>query len=80
MSMFSYIFISADLLKSNHGETEGINSLTTISRDAMKEMEAAHSNKITEITKDAEKCLIIEYMVVNTKELHFFFLFRYNLH
>ncbi|KAK9068491.1 hypothetical protein SSX86_012605 [Deinandra increscens subsp. villosa] len=50
-------------LKFNHEENEGINTLTRISRDAMKDMETAHSNKITEITKDAEKCLINDYMV-----------------
>ncbi|XP_076917746.1 kinesin-like protein KIN-5D [Bidens hawaiensis] len=51
------------LLRFNHKEDEGINSLTRVSRDAMKDMETAHSDKITEITKDVEKCLINEYMV-----------------
>ncbi|KAJ0503217.1 putative plus-end-directed kinesin ATPase [Helianthus annuus] len=51
------------LLRFNHEENEGINSLTRISRDAMKVMETAHSDKITEITKDVEKCLINDYKV-----------------
>ncbi|KAL8259694.1 hypothetical protein R6Q59_027647 [Mikania micrantha] len=57
----------SDLLKRfNHEENEWINSLTRISLDAMKDMETAHFNKTTEITKDAEKCLINEYMVDNS--------------
>ncbi|KAM0065565.1 putative plus-end-directed kinesin ATPase [Helianthus debilis subsp. tardiflorus] len=51
------------LLRFNHEENEGIDSLTRISRDAMKDMETAHSDKITEITKDVEKCLINDYKV-----------------
>ncbi|KAL7618898.1 hypothetical protein Lser_V15G02121 [Lactuca serriola] len=50
-------------LKLNEEENEGIDSLTRNSRDAMKDMEVAHSSKIIEITKDTEKCLINEYMV-----------------
>lgn len=55
--------ICADFLKLNEEENEGIDSLTRNSRDAMKDMETAHSSKIIEITKDTEKCLINEYMV-----------------
>ncbi|KAL4560561.1 hypothetical protein LXL04_032714 [Taraxacum kok-saghyz] len=51
------------LLKLNGEENEGIDSLTRSSRDAMKDMETAHSSKIIKITKDTEKCLINEYMV-----------------
>ncbi|KAI3743404.1 hypothetical protein L1987_61113 [Smallanthus sonchifolius] len=51
------------LLRRNHEENEGINSITRISRDAMNDMETAHSSKISEITTDADKCLINEYMV-----------------
>ena len=49
-----------------------MNSLTRISRDAMKDMETAHSDKITQITKDVEECLINEYMVVTYLETVFF--------
>ncbi|KVH99973.1 hypothetical protein Ccrd_021763, partial [Cynara cardunculus var. scolymus] len=52
-----------DLLRINHEENEAINSLTKRSRDTMKDMETVHSAKIIEITKDAEKCLINDYMV-----------------
>ncbi|XP_024982408.1 kinesin-like protein KIN-5D isoform X2 [Cynara cardunculus var. scolymus] len=51
------------LLRINHEENEAINSLTKRSRDTMKDMETVHSAKIIEITKDAEKCLINDYMV-----------------
>ncbi|KAC9683460.1 hypothetical protein E3N88_45405 [Mikania micrantha] len=54
------------LKRFNHEENEWINSLTRISLDAMKDMETAHFNKTTEITKDTEKCLINEYMVDNS--------------
>ncbi|XP_024982412.1 kinesin-like protein KIN-5A isoform X5 [Cynara cardunculus var. scolymus] len=53
------------LLRINHEENEAINSLTKRSRDTMKDMETVHSAKIIEITKDAEKCLINDYMQVD---------------
>lgn len=55
--------LTSDILKLDQEENEGIKSLTTRSRDAMKDMETAHSDKIIEITKDTKKCLINEYMV-----------------
>ncbi|KAJ9559081.1 hypothetical protein OSB04_013695 [Centaurea solstitialis] len=58
-----FVFFAADLLRRNHEEIEAINSLTKRSCDTMKDMETVHSSKITEITKDAEKCLINDYMV-----------------
>ncbi|GKE87156.1 kinesin-like protein KIN-5D [Tanacetum coccineum] len=51
------------MLGDNHEDNEGSNSLTRSSRDTLKDMETAHYAKITEIAKDAEKCLMNEYMV-----------------
>lgn len=51
------------VLGDNHEDNEGITSLTRSFRDTLKDTETAHSAKITDITKDAEKCLTNEYMV-----------------
>nr|XP_043611181.1 kinesin-like protein KIN-5D [Erigeron canadensis] len=54
------------LMRLNHEEKEGISLLTAHPHETMNDMEAAHSAKIIDISKDAEKCLINEYTVDNS--------------
>ncbi|XP_071690574.1 kinesin-like protein KIN-5D [Rutidosis leptorrhynchoides] len=54
------------LSRLNHDENEGLKSLTRSFCDNMQDMETDHSAKILDIVKDAEKCLINEYMVDNS--------------